>query len=631
MPSDAEARTSVHGCKAMKVLVVDADTGGAESVAGEITEQIDGAEAEAVSGFEQSREQLRTTGSLDCLVCVTRPDDGIDTLALQSVLGETHPGCASVFVGGQTDLGVTALEHGVTDFVPRDDEGRWLSVLPDRIEAATERATGFHDDTEATLEALNEVTRELIAADTTHEVAVVTNEYANDVLGFPATSVRRYNPENHALEVIQIGAQVGEETDRPPYPVDDSPHGKAFRRGEPVIDDLRGVEDDAFDREVFTQCMYVPIGEYGTISIGLTEGTLSTLDIKFAEILANNARVAFDEATQKEQLSTTLTEIDAFATQVVETSEAVHSAVTDVAEANEHVVDAADDISAGADEQSALLQDATEETETLLDVVGQIAALADDVADQSQESRDLAEKGNRRAQTAVDSMEDIRAQVDTLVGEIESLRGEIEDVVEIVDVIDGIAQETNMLALNASIEAARADASGDGFAVVADEVKQLAAETKESTDEIRDVVDRVTAQSETVGSTMQQMQSDIAAGTSTVEETVETLAAIQQSVEETDTGVQQISQRVDQQASAVRDVDDIVDRVATISQETATKTDTVATIATDQAEPIDDVTDRADQLGTVARELRTLAADLSSDRDTAINSEPTQSPGPQST
>jgi hypothetical protein len=43
------------------------------------------------------------------------------------------------------------------------------------------------------------------------------------------------------------------------------PHGKAFRKGEPVLDDIRGVEDDEFDREVFTQCMYVPIGEYGTI------------------------------------------------------------------------------------------------------------------------------------------------------------------------------------------------------------------------------------------------------------------------------------------------------------------------------------------------------------------------------
>lgn len=87
-----------------------------------------------------------------------------------------------------------------------------------------------------------------------------------------------------------MGGQVDDIDSRPPYPIDDSPHGTALQRGETIIEDIG--DDDPYDREPFTQTMYVPIGDYGLLSAGITAGTFDETDTQFAEILAENAAAA---------------------------------------------------------------------------------------------------------------------------------------------------------------------------------------------------------------------------------------------------------------------------------------------------------------------------------------------------
>jgi methyl-accepting chemotaxis protein len=603
----------------MNVLLVSTDETRGKRLTAALAKQNAQFEVEQESNQAATQRHIESTASIDCLVYVHREGDSVDFEQLLRACREHHPQAGVVLVGGTKahDTAQMAFEHGVTDFIPDGSGDGWLSMLGTRVEQASGGSRDFVEETQKTLETLNEVTQELIEADTTQEVAVVVNEYANDVLGFPATSVRRYNPDIHALEVIQTGEQVGDTGDRPPYPVDDSPHGEAFLRGNPVVDDLRGVDDDPFDREVFTQCMYVPIGEYGTISIGITEGTFTDLDQKFAEMLANNARGAFDEASHNEQLTTTLVDIEEFAERVVGASEALADAAEEVRRANRKVVESADDIATGVSEQKTLFEEVDDEMATLRSTVETVTDSADDVASQSRHSVSLAQDGHERARDGIESMDRIENQVQDLVGEIDTLGSDVRSVAEIVDVIEDIAQQTNMLALNASIEAARADAEREGFTVVADEIKQLATETTESTDEIRAVVEQITEQTEAVEDAMEEVREDIADGAATVEQTRETLEQLQESVEKTDDGVQQISNRIDRQASTVEGAVDMVDSAATISRDTAEQADTVANLASDQAEPVGEVAERASELGTLSGELQALSQDLSEDETSA--------------
>lgn len=166
------------------------------------------------------------------------------------------------------------------------------------------RSVGTRERYEETITALHVATRELVEARDIEDVLVGTAEAAHNVLGFPGTSVRRYDPETGMLEFVAFGAVVNKVEERPPYPVDDSPHGKAFRTGQTVIDSIDPGEDP-YDRDDFTQTMYIPIGETGTLSVGTVGKPFNETDVQFAEILAENAasaiRVVDTTATLREQ------------------------------------------------------------------------------------------------------------------------------------------------------------------------------------------------------------------------------------------------------------------------------------------------------------------------------------------
>jgi len=100
----------------------------------------------------------------------------------------------------------------------------------------------------------------------------------------------------------------------------------------------------------------------------------------------------------------------------------------------------------------------------------------------------LAEDGHERAAATEQTIEDIAIRASEARQSIANLGETIDQISEIVDLIDAVADETNVLALNASIEAARADDEGNGFAVVADEVKNLAQQTHDQTEEIEEFV-----------------------------------------------------------------------------------------------------------------------------------------------
>ncbi|WP_230944545.1 methyl-accepting chemotaxis protein [Piscirickettsia salmonis] len=106
------------------------------------------------------------------------------------------------------------------------------------------------------------------------------------------------------------------------------------------------------------------------------------------------------------------------------------------------------------------------------------------------ETSQVAQEGNNVLETTVDLSKKMMTNLNVSIDQIDELSSLSKDVSEIVKTIGGIADQTNLLALNAAIEAARAGEQGRGFAVVADEVRQLASRTSESTEEINQVVNK---------------------------------------------------------------------------------------------------------------------------------------------
>ena len=192
----------------------------------------------------------------------------------------------------------------------RAGEGSWYlyeaTVTPFRRDGETRGFVwsltdlGTSERYDETVEALHDATRGLMTADSPAEAYELCGEAANDVLGFPGTAVREYDAEAEVLRHVTFGGRVDDIDTRPPYPVADSPHGRAFRNGTTVVDEIG--PDDPYDRDVFAFAMYVPIGEFGVLSLGKFGDQFDDSDRRFAEILAENTAAAIQGARQREQL-----------------------------------------------------------------------------------------------------------------------------------------------------------------------------------------------------------------------------------------------------------------------------------------------------------------------------------------
>jgi methyl-accepting chemotaxis protein len=134
--------------------------------------------------------------------------------------------------------------------------------------------------------------------------------------------------------------------------------------------------------------------------------------------------------------------------------------------------------------------------------IEEVARNAASTSDLSQESRSIAQKGQQRMVEALNAIRALTRGVEVSSGQVGGLATQAKDIGKVLDVIRTIAEQTNLLALNAAIEAARAGEAGRGFAVVADEVRALAHRTAQSTQEIEQMIGSIQANTASTVNTM---------------------------------------------------------------------------------------------------------------------------------
>jgi methyl-accepting chemotaxis protein len=182
------------------------------------------------------------------------------------------------------------------------------------------------------------------------------------------------------------------------------------------------------------------------------------------------------------------------------------------------------------DEQSRATDEVTRSVDEMFRSVQNVAVNASSAANAAKEADDEAKAGRIVVTQSVESINDLASEVERAANVIKKLEADTENVGTILDVIKGIAEQTNLLALNAAIEAARAGEQGRGFAVVADEVRTLASRTQDSTQEIQRVIEELQTAARSAAEVMSHSQDQAKLSVEQAAKTDSSLATITEKV-----------------------------------------------------------------------------------------------------
>ncbi|MCE7536103.1 methyl-accepting chemotaxis protein [Aliivibrio fischeri] len=257
-------------------------------------------------------------------------------------------------------------------------------------------------------------------------------------------------------------------------------------------------------------------------------------------------------------------------------------------------------VSAASEELAVVMSDTAKNSQHELAQVEEISTAISELSSTSKEVTTNAAQAEEEAQKAITNVSnghntldnsialtvDINESVQQTAEMISVLRDDAINIGEVTDVISSISEQTNLLALNAAIEAARAGEAGRGFAVVADEVRNLAAKTKESTSNIQGIISKLQAQSENANKNM-----------------MENVTSIQESVHL----IESVKTSFNDIVSSVQSISDINTLVATASQEQFSVTEDIAKNTTRTFDLVTQNVSAINQTQQAADELSKLA------------------------
>lgn len=312
--------------------------------------------------------------------------------------------------------------------------------------------------------------------------------------------------------------------------------------------------------------------------------------------------VAFNDMIAN--IQTLISEVRQTTNEVAASAEQLSASSQQNTIATQQVTEAIQTISIGTEKQGQMTEESSERIGELTTGIKRIAASSSTVSTSSLEMKKETEQGHTAINSSINQMKTIEHTVKNAEEKTKALNVLTDEIGQISDVITGIAEQTNLLALNAAIEAARAGEAGKGFAVVADEVRKLAEESKNSAIKITELIQRIQVDTSETVEYMKAGTKDVNRGMVVVNQAGSAFEQILKAIEQVTAQIQEISSSSQTMLTGTEQVSTSFQQLADISRGSAANTQVIAASSEEQLASIEEIASSAQNLAEMSEKLQ---------------------------